>query len=170
MLADDVNGDGFPDVIMVGNDYGNEVFSGRYDAFNGLVLLGDGKGDFKPAGSGETGFYVPGDAKALVNVLTPDGGDLWLASQNRDSLKVFESVRVPNDEVIELQADEIYGEISFTDGRKQRVEFYYGSGAMSQSSRMFRMPAGCMELVLFRAKGESRKLKPVVVASGKAPI
>ena len=31
---------------MIGNDYGNEVFSGRYDAGTGIVLLGDGSGEF----------------------------------------------------------------------------------------------------------------------------
>ena len=31
-------------MLMIGNDYGNEVFSGRYDAGTGTVLLGDGKG------------------------------------------------------------------------------------------------------------------------------
>ncbi len=46
MLAADVNADGNLDVVLCGNDYGNEVSAGRYDAMNGLVLLGDGKGGF----------------------------------------------------------------------------------------------------------------------------
>ncbi len=40
------NDDSFLDFAMVGNDYGNEVFAGRYDAFTGLVMLGDGKSNF----------------------------------------------------------------------------------------------------------------------------
>ena len=43
MVVDDFNGDGNLDVAVNGNDYGNEVTNGRYDALNGLVLLGDGK-------------------------------------------------------------------------------------------------------------------------------
>jgi hypothetical protein len=169
MQVSDVNDDGNADIILVGNDYGNEVFAGRYDALTGLVLLGDGKNSFDAIPSSKSGFYVGSDAKALVNVITASGGDLWMASQNRDSLKVFESIRVPDEEVISLAPDEISGEISFNDGRKQRIEFYYGSGAMSQSSRMFRMPTDCRELVLYRAKGESRRLKPVI-APGKPAI
>ena len=32
---------------LVGNDFGNEIISGRYDALNGVVLLGDGNGEFQ---------------------------------------------------------------------------------------------------------------------------
>ena len=163
MQITDLNSDGNADIVLVGNDYGNEVFAGRYDALTGLVLLGDGKNGFRSIPSSESGFYTPGDAKALVSLFTPTGGELWLASQNRDSLKVFESARLPNDEVISLQRDEVYGELTFADGRRQRIEFYYGSGFMSQSSRMFRMPATARELVLYNARGISRKLTPVKV-------
>ena len=31
---------------LAGNDFGTEVTNGRYDAMNGLVLSGDGKGNF----------------------------------------------------------------------------------------------------------------------------
>jgi hypothetical protein len=54
----DLNGDGNLDVFMIGNDYGNEVFSGRYDACTGLVLLGNGNGEFKVSPSYQNGFKV----------------------------------------------------------------------------------------------------------------
>lgn len=167
MQVADVNADGFPDVVLVGNDYGNEVFSGRFDALTGLVLLSDGKKGFTTVPSATSGFYVGGDGKALVNLVMPNGGDLWIASQNRDSLKVFESLKLPNEEVIALNRDETHGEAVFADGRKQRIEFYYGSGFMSQSSRVFKMPAQCIELILFNGKGESRRLKPIELPARK---
>ncbi|MEX0363089.1 MAG: FG-GAP repeat domain-containing protein, partial [Allomuricauda sp.] len=34
----DFDSDGDMDVLLIGNDYGNETFIGRYDAFNGLLL------------------------------------------------------------------------------------------------------------------------------------
>ena len=46
MVADDFDGDGNLDVLINGNDWGTEVSVGRYDALNGLVLKGDGKGNF----------------------------------------------------------------------------------------------------------------------------
>ena len=49
MQTGDFNGDGNLDIAICGNDYGNEITAGRYDAMNGLVLLGDGAGNFKAA-------------------------------------------------------------------------------------------------------------------------
>ncbi|MEJ7588233.1 MAG: VCBS repeat-containing protein [Ferruginibacter sp.] len=43
MTTDDFNQDGNLDVAVNGNDFGTEVSNGRYDALNGLVMLGDGK-------------------------------------------------------------------------------------------------------------------------------
>lgn len=162
MQVSDVNGDGNLDIVLVGNDYGNEVFAGRYDAMTGLVLSGNGKMVFAVMPAAKSGFYVGGDAKALVQLRSADGGDLWLASQNRDSLKIFEASRLPEGEIVDLRADETHGEILFTDGRKQRVEFYHGSGFMSQSSRAFKTPAEFSEITLYDSRGNSRKLKPVV--------
>ena len=73
MVADDVNGDGNLDILMVGNDYGNEVFVGRYDAFKGALLLGDGKGNFEVASMSKSGFSVGGDAKGLVKLYRATG-------------------------------------------------------------------------------------------------
>jgi hypothetical protein len=45
-LIKDANGDGFKDIMVVGNHYGVEVETTRYDAGFGLLLLGDGKNNF----------------------------------------------------------------------------------------------------------------------------
>ena len=66
MVVDDFNGDGNLDVALNGNDFGNEVFDGRYDAMNGLLLLGDGKGRFTSQTILQSGIFIPGDGKALV--------------------------------------------------------------------------------------------------------
>jgi len=68
MVAEDVDGDGNLDVIMNGNDYGTEVSVGRYDALNGLVLKGDGKGNFFAAVYFcKVVFIFPAMAKRLLN-------------------------------------------------------------------------------------------------------
>jgi len=89
IVVDDFNMDGNLDLLLIGNDYGNELFMGRLDAHTGLLLLGDGKGDFQPVRSAESGFLVPGDAKALVKLMLSNGDFLYLASQNRGELKAF---------------------------------------------------------------------------------
>lgn len=85
----DYNKDGYPDILLVGNDYGNEIFIGRYDAFNGLLLEGDGRGNFIPIASSESGFVVPGDAKSICSVKRITGEIIYAVAQNRDSVLVL---------------------------------------------------------------------------------
>lgn len=58
MLAEDVDRDGNLDVLLTGNDYGMEPYSGRHDALNGLCLKVDGKGDFSTIALTQTVFFV----------------------------------------------------------------------------------------------------------------
>ena len=92
MATDDLNGDGYSDVLMVGNSYATEVHQGWYDAFVGQALLGDGTGHFRPLTLGESGFYVDTDAKDLVK-LNRNGNPLWVVASNNDSLRVFTKTR-----------------------------------------------------------------------------
>jgi hypothetical protein len=157
LVVDDVNHDGNPDVLMTGNDYGNEVFAGRYDAFTGLVLLGDGRGGFEVVPSSRSGFYVKGDAKALAK-LTGTKTDLYIATQNRDSLKVFATKGIASTELFHPELLDSWMELIYTDGRKQRVEFYYGSGYLSQSTRNIRVPAGVNELIVYNTTAKPRNV------------
>ena len=157
LVSDDIDGDGLPDVIMVGNDYGNEVFAGRYDAFTGLVLVGDGQGSFTPKPSAATGFYVPGDSKALVK-LRSGNGDLFIASQNKDSLKAFARHGTSGLQYFTPEPLDASAELAFTDGRKQAVEFYYGSGYLSQSTRTITLPRGVQEITVYDYRGVSRTI------------
>jgi hypothetical protein len=159
LLTTDVNEDGNPDVVMVGNDYGNEVFIGRYDAFTGLVLLGNGKGDFDIIPSAKSGFYVPGDAKALAR-LTADKGELYMATQNQDSLRVFISKREGSQFIFKPGTLDVRADLHYADGTIQHVEFYYGSGYLSQSSRRVRIPKEVKEITVSDSKGGSRKVVP----------
>lgn len=93
MKTGNFNNDEFLDLLVVGNFYGNSIFWGRMDAMNGLLMLGNGQGGFVCEDYTKTGFLVPGDAKSLVNLPLSNGKELYIASQNRDSLKVFELIR-----------------------------------------------------------------------------
>jgi len=69
MVVDDFDGDGNLDLLINGNDYGTSIGIGRYDAFNGLLLKGDGAGGFIPLSMLQSGINIPGNGKALLNSL-----------------------------------------------------------------------------------------------------
>lgn len=88
MVVEDVDGDGNLDVAMTGNFFYAEVERGRYDSFKGLIMLGDGKGGFKPMKLTDSGFVVDGDARDLIKLKVGES-DMLIATQNDDSLLVY---------------------------------------------------------------------------------
>lgn len=146
MVVDDVNGDGNLDVLMVGNDYGNEVFSGRSDAFTGLLLLGDGKGGFEAVRSHESGFVVPGDAKSMAILTGADGKQLYLSTQNRGKLLVHQTV-VQNENQSFIPPKGIHTVlIEFEKGRIQKIEILNRSGFYSNSGKSIIIPKNAVSL------------------------
>ena len=83
-----MNGDGQLDLIAVGNYWGAEVETVRYDAGNGLIMLGDGNGSFEAIDIASSGFFAPLDAKDLV-LVESNGGPCILVANNNDELQVF---------------------------------------------------------------------------------
>ncbi|MDF4222918.1 VCBS repeat-containing protein [Maribacter sp. M208] len=87
----DFNNDDHQDLLLVGNNFGNEVFIGRNDAFNGLLLQNDQNGKFKTIDTAESGFLVPGDSKSITKVNSNiKEKPYYVVTQNRDSLRVFQ--------------------------------------------------------------------------------
>lgn len=78
IVVQDFNQDGRLDAVLTGNFYPNEVNMGRQDASFGLVLLGDGRGNFKPLLPRESGLLITGDARRSV----------WLTGKGMDPLLV----------------------------------------------------------------------------------
>jgi hypothetical protein len=156
MTVDDFDGDGNLDVIMNGNDYGTEVTTGRYDAFNGLMLKGDGKGNFAPLSIMQSGIYIPGDGKALVKLMGANGKYLLAASQNRDALKVFELNR--NVRTVKLQPNDSYAIIKYSNGKVSKQEFYYGDTFLSQSGRFINIDSSMSAVSITDSFGHTRNI------------
>ena len=156
MVADDVDHDGNLDVLLVGNDYGGEVSMGRYDALNGLWLLGNGHGGFAPKSIAESGFYVPGNAKGLAQLTDSKGRNLFIASQNRGPLRVFRDAKPPA-RTLKLQPGDAWANLVFADGRKQRVELSYGQSFLSQSGRTLALGAGVKLVEIWDGRGRKRQ-------------
>lgn len=157
MLADDYDSDGNCDLLITGNSYSSNIYTGQYDASIGLFLKGESKGGFSPVPGRESGFFVDGDAKALAELTLKDGSLLILAAQNSDSLKVIKPLRQP-DKSIRLKNDEVTAELTFKNGDKEYIEFYYGTGYLSQSSRICHIPQDVVSVKINTYKGESRNI------------
>ena len=65
ILTGDYNEDGYKDLLISGNLYQSEIETPRNDAGTGLLLIGDGKGNFEPVSVLESGFFAPFDAKDM---------------------------------------------------------------------------------------------------------
>jgi hypothetical protein len=156
MVVDDFDGDGNLDVLMNGNDYGTEVGTGRYDAFNGLLMKGDGQGNFAPLSILESGIFIPGNGKALVKLQGSSGNYLVAASQNRGALKLFKLKSGPT--IVKLNPDDLSATLTFNNGKIQKEEFYYGSSFLSQSSRFLSIGKNVTTAEILDIKGNKRKM------------
>ena len=157
MVAQDVDRDGNLDLMLVGNDYGGEILVGRYDALNGLWLRGNGKGDFAPQTIAASGFYVPGDAKGLAQLTDRQGRQLLVATQNRGRLKVFRNTQPAR--AVPLQTTDVSALLTLADGRKQKVEFSYGTSFLSQSSRALLLGPQVKAAEITNSKGAQRAVR-----------
>jgi len=156
MIADDFDGDGNTDIIMNGNDYGTDVFIGRYDAFNGLFIKGEGKGRFLPETILQSGIFIPGNGKALVKLRAANGACLIAASQNRGPLKIFQLKR--KCKTIPLESLDVKAEIRYKNGKTLIQECYYGSSFLSQSGRFLLIGDSVISVKITNSLGKARNI------------
>ena len=152
----DYDGDGNLDVAITGNDFGVEVSQGRSDALYGLLLKGDGKGNFAPLSILQSGIFIPGNGKALVKLRGKGGKYMLAASQNRGALKVFElkkdGIEIP------VKPYEVSASIKYKNGKTRKEEFYFGASFLSQSSRFLYADNLMSSLTIFDQNGKGRSI------------
>jgi hypothetical protein len=156
MVVDDFDGDGNLDVIMNTNDYGTEVGTGRYDALNGLLLRGDGTGNFKAATLLQSGIFIQGNGKALVKLQGINKRYLIAASQNRGALQLY-ALNKPVQN-IPLYKEEVYAIINYKNGKRQKVECNYGASFLSQSGRFITIGPLVKTIDIYKENGQYRSI------------
>jgi hypothetical protein len=156
----DINQDGNADILGIGNCYASETLTGFYDAGIGVCLYGDGSGNFKSVHSNESGFFVDKDSKALAMINGISDKPLWLATNNQDSLLAFEQANLKVKGMLKPEQDDVYAEIFFNDGRKQKQEFYDGIGYLSQNTRILYLSHEVHEVYFTKGNGRKRKVFP----------
>jgi hypothetical protein len=86
--VDDYDGDGKADILLGGNFYQSKPEVGINDASYGLLLKGDGKGNFKAVNASNSGFFLKG---AVRDILTVKQGkkNLVIVARNNEPVKIF---------------------------------------------------------------------------------
>jgi enediyne biosynthesis protein E4 len=158
MLSHDYNGDGYLDILLTGNSYCTEASTGRYDAFTGLLLAGDGKGNFKIIPGMASGFFADGDAKGLAQLTMQNGKSLIVNANNSGTAKTF----MLNDSLVKKVAvnkTDAYAMLYKKDGGYFKQEFYFGNAYLSNSSRNIAVGQKIKSIAVFDNNGIKREIK-----------
>jgi len=91
-MIKDFDGDGNKDVLLAGNLFTSEIETTRNDAGNGLILKGDGKGNWQPLPSSKSGINIPLDVKGIQSVAISNGIYI-LFGCNDSNLQVYKFLR-----------------------------------------------------------------------------
>lgn len=80
----DFDKDGNQDLLLCGNINHARMRFGKYDANYGVLLKGDGKGNFNYVTQQQSGFHITGDVRSVLNI-----NDLLLFGINQASTKAY---------------------------------------------------------------------------------
>jgi enediyne biosynthesis protein E4 len=76
IVSVDANNDGKKDLVLAGNNVWTRIRFSRYDANHGILLQGDGKGNFTYVPQWKSGFRLRGDIRAVEKI--GNGNDMHL--------------------------------------------------------------------------------------------
>ena len=85
----DYDGDGKADILMGGNFYQSKPEAGIYDASYGILLKGDGKGNFLTIPSAQSGFFIKGAVRDMLTIKSKKK-NLLLVARNNEPIKIFQ--------------------------------------------------------------------------------
>ena len=80
----DYNKDGKQDLLLCGNINQARLRFGKYDANYGILLKGDGKGNFEYVPQWQSGFRLWGDVRSALQI-----NDTWLFGINQSEIKAY---------------------------------------------------------------------------------
>ena len=90
IIATDFDRNGTIDLLLAGNLFQAEIETGRADAGRGLLMLGDGKGNFNPVSQAVSGLFAPMDVKDLGMLYTgPNQPRILLVANNNFGMQTY---------------------------------------------------------------------------------
>ncbi|SDJ98421.1 Repeat domain-containing protein [Catalinimonas alkaloidigena] len=87
--------DSSAELWLIGNDHSVEPVEGQHDGGVGLLLRGDGTGQWEPVPPRQSGFWVEGVGRRVAPVATPQG-PLLIVVQNQGPLRAFARTEPPD--------------------------------------------------------------------------
>ena len=89
LAVNDYDGDGKADILLGGNFYQSKPEVGIYDASYGLLLKGDGKGNFIAVHANRSGFFLKGAIRDMITIKSKKK-TLVIVARNNDEPKIFQ--------------------------------------------------------------------------------
>ncbi len=90
IISTDINGDGFTDLIMGGNDYGFKPQFSRLDSGFGHVLLGDGNSNFEWKNYRDSGFFIRGEIRHIRGFKDKNGKQFIITAINNEKPRIYQ--------------------------------------------------------------------------------
>jgi hypothetical protein len=84
----DFNHDQNTDMVLAGNFHGTRIKFGEYDASKGLLLCGNGKGNFTPTSDLQSGLRIDGEVRDITDLYSNDS-NMLIFVLNNDSTKLY---------------------------------------------------------------------------------
>lgn len=88
IIALDYNKDGNTDLLLCGNSSRTTIRLGKADANYGILLKGNGKGNFEYIPQNSSGFNLTGDIRAVIDI-----NDILLFGINQSQLKAYKTYK-----------------------------------------------------------------------------
>lgn len=156
LLIDDLNYDGFQDVIAIGNSMHEETTFGNYDASFGNIIINQGSFFWHYQEPSLTNFVADQDKKAIVKIECATGKDGYLISENNGSLQLYVKDDPPK-QVIKIVPEPDDWFITYSiNGKRTKRELYYGAGFLSASTRKITLPVAASDVEVTKYNGKKR--------------
>ncbi|GGD38881.1 hypothetical protein GCM10011361_02530 [Muriicola marianensis] len=155
-LVLDTNRDGKEEVLLTGNLFSNNVVDGPYCSFRGALMEYNPHGIRVTRGNSGNGFLLGGDRKSLGLITLGDGQLAVISCTNDGAVSVLRFNREIEMEKFRPEENKVI--ISLSNGKKLVREGYYGSGYLSQGSRIVILPENWQKLTFYNPEGGSRTI------------
>jgi hypothetical protein len=120
------------------------------------LLRGDGTGRFTLLTILQSGIFINGDGKTLAKLRGTHNEYLLVSTQNRGPVLVFKSKQ--QKKLIPVEPSGVYAIIDLGNGKKQKIEFNYGSSFRSQGGRFLTLPQHLKSCAIVNGQGVIRNI------------